>query len=659
MWNWNESAWFAMLTGAALKSTIVLGAAWLLARAMRRQSAAARHLVWTAAAAALLALPVLSLSLPALRVRGGALRAFVPSITFHVTATAKDPHPSDSKSKAAAATPTAPRSAPWQPDYRFWLPVVWAAGTLIGLGQMALAGITMRRLRRVSAAPADSHFFFGLAYAFDIHDRVELIESPAGTMPMNFGILRPTVFLPANAARWSEDRRRMVLLHELAHVRRGDVATNLLMRGALCLYWWNPLAWTAWRESIKERERAADDMVLAAGEAASGYAGHLLDIARSMQSSTPLAWAAIAMARPSQLEGRLLAILDSRVPRNTPGPRAAIAAAFLAVALVAPFAAVQAQDKLDPVTAPVVEATIKAAAAQNNQDITDAAAAAFTSTNRYEAAQKLLEKSLTIRAQNSGEASSAYAIGLMKLGDLSAKRGKTSDAVDFYTRAVALGDTADTAGGLAYLAGQAYAAGDLSRADGLADRALAAVPAGAVAGRALTVKADVALKNGLAGVAETEYLHALTEEPSDSQDAALTTRKYAMLLNTQNRTVEAQALLTRARLLHFDTAASTASPLPNGVYRVGSGISAPVLLSKIEPEYTEEARAAKLQGTVMLYVQIAPDGTANNIQVTKSLGLGLDEKAIETVTKWKFQPGMKNGAPVTVEATIEVNFRLL
>jgi protein TonB len=69
-------------------------------------------------------------------------------------------------------------------------------------------------------------------------------------------------------------------------------------------------------------------------------------------------------------------------------------------------------------------------------------------------------------------------------------------------------------------------------------------------------------------------------------------------------------------------------------------------------------RAAKYQGTVLLYIEIDPNGNATNIKVQRSLGLGLDEKAVEAVSKWKFKPGMKDGAPVTVAATIEVNFRL-
>jgi len=96
-----------------------------------------------------------------------------------------------------------------------------------------------------------------------------------------------------------------------------------------------------------------------------------------------------------------------------------------------------------------------------------------------------------------------------------------------------------------------------------------------------------------------------------------------------------------------------------GVYRVGGGVTAPALLSKIEPEYSEEARKAKYQGTVLLYIEVDPSGRAANIRVARSLGLGLDEKAIEAVRKWKFKPGYKDGKPVTVAATIEVNFRLL
>ncbi len=96
-----------------------------------------------------------------------------------------------------------------------------------------------------------------------------------------------------------------------------------------------------------------------------------------------------------------------------------------------------------------------------------------------------------------------------------------------------------------------------------------------------------------------------------------------------------------------------------GAYRIGGGVSAPAVLSKVEPEYSEEARKAKFQGTVMLYIEVDENGKPKNLRVVRPLGLGLDEKAIEAVSKWRFRPGFKDGKPVTVAATVEVNFRLL
>jgi TonB family protein len=96
-----------------------------------------------------------------------------------------------------------------------------------------------------------------------------------------------------------------------------------------------------------------------------------------------------------------------------------------------------------------------------------------------------------------------------------------------------------------------------------------------------------------------------------------------------------------------------------GAFRVGGGVSAPSVLFKVEPEYSEEARKAKFQGTVVLAIVVDPSGKARDIRVIRPLGLGLDEKAIEAVMKWRFKPGLKDGAAVPVQATVEVNFRLL
>jgi TonB family protein len=100
-------------------------------------------------------------------------------------------------------------------------------------------------------------------------------------------------------------------------------------------------------------------------------------------------------------------------------------------------------------------------------------------------------------------------------------------------------------------------------------------------------------------------------------------------------------------------------PVAASAYRIGNGVSPPRVAERVEPKYAEEARHAKLAGTVVLFVVVDPNGEARDVKVMRSLGLGLDEKAIEAVRQWKFQAGMKDGEAVAVQATIEVNFRVL
>jgi protein TonB len=95
-----------------------------------------------------------------------------------------------------------------------------------------------------------------------------------------------------------------------------------------------------------------------------------------------------------------------------------------------------------------------------------------------------------------------------------------------------------------------------------------------------------------------------------------------------------------------------------GVFRVGGGVSAPKATFAPDPEYSEEARKAKYQGTCVLWLIVGPDGHPRDIRVSRTLGLGLDEKAIEAVKNWKFEPAMKDGKPVAVQINVEVDFRL-
>lgn len=655
MWSMNQSAWFSIFATMALKSAIVLGAAWLVSVLLRGRSAAARHLVWTAAFAALLALPFLAISLPPLRVAGSLP---LPSVVFQTTATGSAEALETQALKAAGvkmgqAVPSR-RSSP-----RFWLMLLWAAGTAAALLQMLVAMAAMWRLRRRAQKFPDGDAA-ALTQALGIRHPVDLLALRQGSMPMAYGLLRPAIFMPEDAQAWSGERRRMVLLHELAHVRRGDLATHLLARTALSLYWWNPLAWTAWRSFLKERERATDDLVLSAGARASEYAGHLLEVARQMQASPAMGWAAIAMARPSQLEGRLLAILDDRVNRKAPGRMAAAIAAVLAIGIVAPLAAVQSQDPAVQAMPADVDATIRAANAQKNHSLLENAAMAAERLKKYDVAQTLLESAVAIRAEVSGEQSTEYGVGLIKLGDLEQKRNQKAEAQAFYQKAVGvLGNRPEAAPAYMHLGTLALIQKDFEGA--VADFQQAQVADPAKAGIAMMWMALARERQGNVTEAESLFRGALALQNEGSAEAATTMTLYGQMLQQINRTDEATTMSDRAAEARKAARSQVAKPLSasGGVYRVGGGVSAPSLLYKVEPEYSEEARAAKYQGTVVLYVEIGPDGYAHNPAVQQSLGLGLDQKALDAVNQWKFKPGMKDGAPVTVQASIEVNFRLL
>lgn len=653
----NEAAFYIFVI-AAIKSMVVLGAAWIAAFLMGKRSAAARHLVWLAAAAALLALPFLSVSLPTLGIPAG--RVLSPALAkFQITATgvsertAREGTQGAISSIAVAPSPQPSRS---RFDWYTWVILLWAAGAAIALLRTIAGCAAVWRARRKAVPFSDHPLAIELARSLGLRDVVDVLETRAGTMPMTFGVLRPAIFMPADAAGWSEERRRIVLMHELAHVRRGDIAGHLFARVAFALYWWNPLAWKAWREFLKERERATDDLVLNAGACASDYASHLLEVARSFHATRSMGWAAIAMARRSQLEGRLVAILDSSVNRNGPGRAGAWIAAAVAIAMVAPLAAVRAQSTPSPDD---VDAVIRTAISQRNHEILESTAKAAEQVNRFDTAKKLLDSAVEIRGQVSGTQSPDYGIGLLKLGELEQQRNNRASAQDFYIRAAQiLGDRPEAAKALIYLGTSAMVDKNPSQAMTYFERAKQVDPSHS--GIAMMWMATLKSKDHDAFGAESLFKGALGIAEPDSGEAATIMRVYARFLIEQGRTEETGDLISRADAI--DKAGGKSVHIAQsgaGPYRIGGDVSQPKLVSKVEPSYSEEARMAKLEGRVALNVTIGTDGVPHDMQVTQSLGLGLDEAAIRAVSQWRFEPGMKDGQPVPVFATIQVNFRLL
>jgi TonB family protein len=321
---------------------------------------------------------------------------------------------------------------------------------------------------------------------------------------------------------------------------------------------------------------------------------------------------------------------------------------------------VQAQEQAIP---PDVDATIRAAMAQKNHEILERAAGEYEKLRQFDMAQRLLETALEIRGEVSGETGLAYAAGLVKLGDLALQRRQYGEADAFYGKAVTLGDIPEIVPALIQMGMKAYGQSDDIRAVDLFERALRVDPRGPKAGAAAMWLGNVRARNPeRLAEAESRYLQAMSLQDPGSLEYAMTLEFYSFLLRKLGRDAEADGSQNRAREIRRVKAAALTGQIASttSVVRVGTGVAAPQLLFKVEPEYSPEARAAKYQGTVMLYVEISPVGRAQNIRVARSLGLGLDEKAIDAVAMWKFKPGMNSqGNPITVAATIEVNFRLI
>ncbi|HEY7767755.1 M56 family metallopeptidase [Longimicrobium sp.] len=338
----DAAPWLAPAVWLVARGTLLLAAAALAAALMRRRSAAARHLAWGLVMVSLLALPALSLVLPHWEL------AFVSVDAIH---------PALLVPGARAAVLAA---LPWGTIAL----ALWAAGALIALVRLAVAQAAVRALAGRAEPITGGEWMERMKSAareLGVARRVRLLRASGGAMPMTWGIVHPAVLLPAEADAWSAERRRVVLLHELAHVARRDCLWQLVASLACALYWFHPGAWWAAHRMREEREQACDDRVLAAGTRASDYAGHLLAVARAFRPARLTAAAAVGMAARSQLEDRVVAVLDGARARDSVSARVALACAAIGALALLPLAAAAPSVRVDddaPRPTPAVTASI-------------------------------------------------------------------------------------------------------------------------------------------------------------------------------------------------------------------------------------------------------------------------------------------------------------
>ena len=373
-----------ILIDASFKGAILVAVAALAALVLRNRSAASRHAAWTAAVIGHLAIPALVLLLPAWKMpllpaaswmstaspaitpapAIPAIDADVPSTPLALPVQARDARSAitsktDSRSGAvvtsdpgnpATVSPesAATTSGSRRPGLVPILAAIWLAGMLLVLLRLAFGTWRVGQLARDGARVEDGMWLSltqRLANRLGVTRPLILLRGERLAVPVTWGIVYPAVLLPQDADSWSEERRRFVLVHEMAHVKRFDALTQLLAQISVAVFWFDPLVWLAAHRMRVEREHACDDYVLRDGTAPSLYAGELLEMVRSIgmprHDRAAPAFAALAMARRSEFEGRMLAILDPRLDRHTLTRRGTLMTAVIVALLTLPLAALR------------------------------------------------------------------------------------------------------------------------------------------------------------------------------------------------------------------------------------------------------------------------------------------------------------------------------
>ena len=327
-----------------IKVSLIVMCGLLAAVALRGRSAALRHWVLAAAILCAAAAPLLERLVPSWHIDAPPTTvADVQQGLARLFETAAPPTPAVPSRPPERVAAGAPRL-----NVARTLGLVWVAGAATGLFVL-LVGLRRLRWLAVHASDVRDGRWVGEARrigdTYGIRRPVTILQGAHPSLLMTWGLVRPRVLLPAGAQDWPAERIRVVLGHELAHIRRGDWAAQLVAEILRAVYWFNPLVWIASARLRRESEQACDDAVLGLGVDGRTYAAHLLDLARAAAASRGTAFPpfpAPAMVRPSNLERRVAAMLNARLNRTPTTGRTRIAAtvAVLAVAvLIAGFSA--------------------------------------------------------------------------------------------------------------------------------------------------------------------------------------------------------------------------------------------------------------------------------------------------------------------------------
>jgi TonB family protein len=318
-----------------VKSSFIIVVTYLAVYLLRRQSAATRHMIFTAGLICALVIPVLAALIPEWHPKT------ISNFSYDVYAPRVVPVIDNKSVSRFVATPPTPM-LPSLDRSLFW---IWVTGWVIA-GAAFLTGVAKVEWLIHRSEPLTSARFTeataSVAAALSLRRPIRLLQNRRAVLG-TWGVVRPQLLLPFDADQWSEERLRIVLIHELAHIKRLDWLVQMLAESARAIYWFNPLFWLLYRRLRLESEHACDDIVLNLGTDGRHYAAHLLDIARTLKKSER-AWSPIlAMAQSPNLERRFLAMLNPSLNHSPITRKSLLAALAVAVCLTLPLAAMRFQ----------------------------------------------------------------------------------------------------------------------------------------------------------------------------------------------------------------------------------------------------------------------------------------------------------------------------
>jgi beta-lactamase regulating signal transducer with metallopeptidase domain len=333
----------AFFVDLAIKSSLICAVAAIAALLLYRSSAFVRSTVWVCALIGLLLLPAITVLSPVWNV------PIIPDIAS-LSSGAYVPDSEKPEAGSSGAVPavrtgttsvgsggdaSASEGLPWYA----WAMLAWITGGLLHFFWSLILHAGVRSVVR-RAVPADRRWTVlleGVTKELDLDRGVRLLESSQLKAAVTFGIFDPVIVLPSDCDGWPASRRRFVLSHELAHVKRWDTLTEVLALFTTIVYWFNPLVWHAVRRLRIERETDCDNAVLRAGAKPSEYAELLINVAADLGASTTPAWQLSTISQGSNVKDRLMDILNQRINRKRGTRRSAIVTGALALLLILPI----------------------------------------------------------------------------------------------------------------------------------------------------------------------------------------------------------------------------------------------------------------------------------------------------------------------------------